>query len=29
MRVAWKETDNTWLAHIGPCWISLRQMGGV
>ncbi len=27
MRVAWKETDSGhWLAHIGPCWISLRQM---
>jgi hypothetical protein len=27
MRVAWKETDDgTWLAHIGPCWITLRPM---
>jgi hypothetical protein len=27
MRVAWKETeDGHWLAHIGPCWISLRPM---
>lgn len=27
MRVAWKETsDGTWIANIGPCWITLRQM---
>jgi len=27
MRVAWKETeDGTWIAHIGPCWITLRSM---
>src|SRR5574341_1052609 len=27
MRVAWKETkDGVWIAHVGPCWISLRQM---
>lgn len=27
MRVAWKETDDgTWIAHIGPCWITLRPM---
>jgi len=27
MRVAWKETeDGTWIAHIGPCWITLRPM---
>lgn len=27
VRVAWKETkDGTWIAHIGPCWITLRPM---
>lgn len=26
MRVAWEESDNTWLARIGPCYVSLRQM---
>jgi hypothetical protein len=27
VRVAWKETeDGHWLAHIGPCWITLRPM---
>ena len=26
MRIAWKKTDDHWLAHIGPCWISLRPM---
>jgi hypothetical protein len=26
MRVAWNESDNTWLARIGPCYVSLRQM---
>jgi hypothetical protein len=27
VRVAWKETETGhWIAHIGPCWISLRPM---
>lgn len=27
MRVAWKETeDGHWLAHVGPCWITLHPM---
>jgi hypothetical protein len=27
MRVAWKETaDGHYIAHVGPCWISLRPM---
>ena len=27
MRVAWKESsDGTWIAHVGPCWITLRPM---
>jgi hypothetical protein len=26
MRVAWNESDKTWLARIGPCYVSLRQM---